>query len=508
MAFAWGLLGRRRWTGHLVEDAEFQMELLLREGIRVEYVPGARLEAEMPVTLDASSSQNERWERGRIDLARRYVPELLRTIRAAPAGRRVAYADAIVDHLVPPLSVVVLLQGVGLALLAPPAALGSRRARAGAIAHMAAITAVVVHVAVALRSVNAPGSVWRSLTDVPKIILWKARLWVRALAPSNEVAWQRTQRNAERVIAPTAAGAGAGAVRPPALMFGVPIDDLTMAETLQLVEALVEHGRKHGTNHQLATVNVDFLVNALADERTMQILQFADACIPDGMPVVWGCRALGMPLRERVAGADLVPLLIEQSRRTGWHVHVFGSTPEVARAATALLEQRYPGSRFSIDPGPMIPHVDQVDDATLDAIAAVDADILCVALGNPKQERFIQAHRDRLRVPVMIGVGGSLDMLVGKRRRAPAWVQRIGMEWIVRAAQEPHRLGRRYAHDIRVFGPTFVRHWRGTAPASATPGFSSPPRPIRSRPPSAATLSPITTSGQLPPVACWPAAAS
>jgi N-acetylglucosaminyldiphosphoundecaprenol N-acetyl-beta-D-mannosaminyltransferase len=254
-------------------------------------------------------------------------------------------------------------------------------------------------------------------------------------------------------------------------MFGVPVDDLTMTETLQLVEALVEHGRRHGTNHQLATVNVDFLVNALADERTMQILQFADACIPDGMPVVWGCRALGMPLRERVAGADLVPLLIEQSRRTGWHVHVFGSTPEVARAATALLEQRYPGSRFSIDPGPMIPDVDQVDDATLEAIMAVDADILCVALGNPKQERFIQAHRDRLRVPVMIGVGGSLDMLVGKRRRAPAWVQRIGMEWVVRAAQEPHRLGRRYAHDIRVFGPTFVRHWRENRSRSRQPGL-------------------------------------
>jgi cellulose synthase/poly-beta-1,6-N-acetylglucosamine synthase-like glycosyltransferase len=198
MAFTWDILGRRRWTGHLVEDAEFQMELLLRDGIRIEYVPGARLEAEMPVTLDASSSQNERWERGRIDLARRYVPELVRTIRTAPAGRRIAYTDAIVDHLVPPLSVVILLQGAGLALLTPPAASGNRRAIAGAAVHVAAIAAVVVHVVVALRSVNAPGSVWRSLTDVPKIILWKVRLWARALAPSSEVTWQRTQRNAEQ----------------------------------------------------------------------------------------------------------------------------------------------------------------------------------------------------------------------------------------------------------------------------------------------------------------------
>ena len=113
----------------------------------------------------------------------------------------------------------------------------------------------------------------------------------------------------------------------------------------------------------------------------------------------------------------------------------------------------------------MIPDVDLIDDAVLDAIAAVDADILCVALGNPKQERFIAAHRDRLQVPVMIGVGGSLDMLVGKRRRAPEWMQSLGLEWVVRAIQEPRRLGLRYAHDIRVFTPAIVcRHgWRAAA---------------------------------------------
>jgi N-acetylglucosaminyldiphosphoundecaprenol N-acetyl-beta-D-mannosaminyltransferase len=169
-----------------------------------------------------------------------------------------------------------------------------------------------------------------------------------------------------------------------------------------------------------------------------------------------------MPIRERVAGADLVPLLVEASQSTGFHVHVFGSAPAVADEARALLAARYPTARFSIDPGPMIPEVERIDDDVLASIADVDADILCVALGNPKQERFIRAHRDRLRTPVMIGVGGSLDMLVGKRKRAPGWVQRIGMEWVVRAAQEPRRLGRRYAHDIRVFGPRFATALRAS----------------------------------------------
>jgi N-acetylglucosaminyldiphosphoundecaprenol N-acetyl-beta-D-mannosaminyltransferase len=167
-----------------------------------------------------------------------------------------------------------------------------------------------------------------------------------------------------------------------------------------------------------------------------------------------------MPIRERVAGADLLPLLVEASAKTGWRVHVFGSTPAAAGRAVGLFAERYPDASVSVDPGPLIPDPTSVDDDVLDAIAAVDADILCVALGNPKQERFIDAHRERLAVPVMIGVGGSLDLLVGERRRAPRWMQRTGTEWMARLVQEPRRLGRRYAHDIRVFGPRLAREWR------------------------------------------------
>ena len=252
----------------------------------------------------------------------------------------------------------------------------------------------------------------------------------------------------------------ASRLRPPAVLFGVPVDDVTMPETLDLIAALVAHGRVTGATHQIATVNVDFLVNALNDSETKSILQNADLCLPDGMPVIWGARPLGMPLRERVAGSDLVPLLIDASRSNGCRVHVFGSSEAVADAARTMLRARYPGARFSIDPGPVIADVHDVGDGVLNSIAAVDADIFCVALGNPKQERFIKAHRARLGTPVMMGVGGSLDMLVGLRRRAPTWMQRLGLEWVARAAQEPQRLGRRYAHDIRVIAPAFVNEWR------------------------------------------------
>jgi N-acetylglucosaminyldiphosphoundecaprenol N-acetyl-beta-D-mannosaminyltransferase len=261
-------------------------------------------------------------------------------------------------------------------------------------------------------------------------------------------------------------------IRPPALLFGVPIADLSMDETIGLIGEMVEEGRMSGRSHQIATTNVDFLVNALDHGEVRAILQAADVCLADGMPVVWGAALLGMPIKERVAGSDLLPRLVESSATTGWRVHVFGSSDSVAARASALFAQRYPKACVSIDPGPHIPDPTSVDDAVIDRIAAVDADILCVALGNPKQERFIAAHRDRLRVPVMIGVGGSLDMLVGERRRAPVWMQRTGTEWIARLVQEPRRLGGRYAHDLRVFGPRLAREWREERARRGEPGLS------------------------------------
>lgn len=260
-------------------------------------------------------------------------------------------------------------------------------------------------------------------------------------------------------------------IRPPALMFGIPIADVTMDETIDEISRMIDDGRRHGRTSQIATVNVDFLVNALDSAEIRSILQHADLCLADGMPLVWGARALRMPIRERVAGSDLVPLLAEVSRAKGWRVHVFGSAESVAARARALVADRYPDALFSIDPGPMIADVETIDEQVLDDIAAVEADILCVALGNPKQERFIRAHRDRLGIPVLIGVGGSLDMMVGERRRAPRWMQRAGLEWVARAVQEPRRLGPRYAHDIRVFGPRFVREWRARRSRLGSPAL-------------------------------------
>lgn len=248
--------------------------------------------------------------------------------------------------------------------------------------------------------------------------------------------------------------------RSPALLMGVPIADLTMSETLDRVGQLIQDGRERDRTHQISTINVDFLANTLADPDLLKIFQSADLSIADGMPIVWVAGLLDMKLRERVAGADLVPEIIGRSQREGWRVHMFGSTPDVATRARELVARRWPDAAVTIDPGPMIPDVSAVDPACIESIANTRADVLCVALGNPKQEHFIHTHREALGIPVMIGVGGALDMLVGERWRAPDWMQRTGLEWVARAAQEPRRLGMRYARDIRVMAPEILTAWR------------------------------------------------
>jgi cellulose synthase/poly-beta-1,6-N-acetylglucosamine synthase-like glycosyltransferase len=197
MAFDRAVMDGRRWSGHLIEDAEFQMELLL-DGERVAYVPDAILEAEMPHTLDSATSQNQRWELGRLQLARRYVPKLVRRLRRGPANLRMAYADAILDHLTPPLSVLVALDVccvVGASGLA--ATRRNRIDRLNLAASLLSAGVIVIHVISGLRSVNAPRSTYRALMKAPKLVVWKMVLWCRVIVRPGSVTWKRTTRNVE-----------------------------------------------------------------------------------------------------------------------------------------------------------------------------------------------------------------------------------------------------------------------------------------------------------------------
>ncbi len=250
--------------------------------------------------------------------------------------------------------------------------------------------------------------------------------------------------------------------RPPALLLGIPVDDLTMDEAVDVIGHLVDRGRTTSNHHQIATVNLDFLTNALDHELVRRRLQEATVCLPDGTPPLWAAAALGMPLRERVAGSDLVPRLFEAAAERSWNIHCLGSSVDVASGVERLVAEQHPTAAITVDPGPLIGPEGEAPEDLIDEIRAREPDILLVALGHPKQEHFIATHGERLGVPVMVGIGGTLDLLVGKRVRAPRWVRSIGLEWAYRAAQEPRRLVPRYARDLYVAVPAICQQWVGS----------------------------------------------
>jgi N-acetylglucosaminyldiphosphoundecaprenol N-acetyl-beta-D-mannosaminyltransferase len=278
----------------------------------------------------------------------------------------------------------------------------------------------------------------------------------------------------DRVVGADAGPAGLGRLDPngevgvngpvarTSVVLGAPIDDVTISEAVEQIAAMVEVGRATGRVHQVATVNVDFLVNATHDPALLTILQRTDLAIPDGMPVVWGSRLIGAPLRERTAGADLVPALAARSAGAGFSMALWGSAEGVAERAAELLRTAHPDLTIVGQAAPRVGSDGTMAEDEVAALREMQADIVCVALGHPKQERWIARYGREVGAPVYIGIGGTLDFLTGVTRRAPMWMQRAGLEWLHRAMSEPRRLAGRYARDLVVFLPALARQaWRG-----------------------------------------------
>ena len=226
------------------------------------------------------------------------------------------------------------------------------------------------------------------------------------------------------------------------IILGVPIDDLNMAQALERLESFILTGRATGRSHQIATINADFVVNSLHDPELRRILQESDMATADGMPLVLGARLLGVQLADRVTGADLVPALAERSAQQGYSLFLLGARPGVGARAAEILQERFPGLRIAgvISP-PNLP-IEQMDASILDQIKAARPDILLVAFGNPKQEKWIAAHREPLGVPVQIGVGGTFDVLSGNTRRAPLLFQKARLEWLWRVLANPRKINK------------------------------------------------------------------
>ncbi len=247
-------------------------------------------------------------------------------------------------------------------------------------------------------------------------------------------------------------------------ILGVPIHHVTMADTLKQINRwLHEPGL-----HQIATVNPEFIMRAQEDAAFRAVLRQAALCLPDGVGVLYAARWLGRPLPERVAGAELVYYVAELAAREKQPLFLLGAAPGVAAQAAARLQQLYPdliiAGTYAGSPVPA------ENDALVTRINASAATILYVAYGAPAQDLWIARNREALiTVRVAVGVGGALDFITGRARRAPEWVQRLQLEWLHRLLHEPWRWRRMLALP-RFVGAVARRGRRATdqaAPPSA-----------------------------------------
>ncbi len=234
-------------------------------------------------------------------------------------------------------------------------------------------------------------------------------------------------------------------------LFDLPVDILTRDETVaQILSAIANRQRC-----QHVAVNVAKLVNARSNAELDGDVRNADIIGIDGMGILFALRLLGYEVAERVAGVDLFETLMGECARRGLKPFLLGATPEVLAGAEHALLARYPGLVFA---GSRDGYFTPAEEANVCAqIRLSRADCLFVAMPTPRKERFMRRHRDDLGVPFVMGIGGTLDVVAGHVRRAPAAVQRVGLEWAYRMAQEPRRLGARYLYTNLIFSGLLVR---------------------------------------------------
>lgn len=217
-------------------------------------------------------------------------------------------------------------------------------------------------------------------------------------------------------------------------LLGVPISTLNWKQTLELIERFIAEGKPR----MIVTADTSAIVRAQEDEEFKRILRDAALVTPDGIGVVIATRLLGEPLAQRISGVDLMDRLCALASKKGYRVFLLGAREGVAKLAAEKLSQKYPGLKIA---GTHHGYFDN-DAEVVRIIKESRPHILFVAMGIPKQEKWIAKHMNEIGAPVNIGVGGSFDVYAGVTKRAPKWVQRICMEWLYRALREPHRFKR------------------------------------------------------------------
>jgi N-acetylglucosaminyldiphosphoundecaprenol N-acetyl-beta-D-mannosaminyltransferase len=217
-------------------------------------------------------------------------------------------------------------------------------------------------------------------------------------------------------------------------ILGIPVDYVDRTTVLDSIENYIQSG----TQHFLSFINPEIIMKCRNSPELKQAIEKADLIAPDGVGLLWASKMIGSPISERVTGSDIIFDIANLSHVKGYSLYFLGAEPGVAEKSADLLKKKYPNVNII---GTHHGYFEN-DEAIVSQIEFLRPDILIVCLGMLKQELWIQKNIDRLKIPVSFGNGGAFDFTSGKIKRAPLWVQRLGMEWFYRLLKEPKRINR------------------------------------------------------------------
>lgn len=205
-----------------------------------------------------------------------------------------------------------------------------------------------------------------------------------------------------------------------------------MEGALEYVASFIASGKPH----HIVTADASMVMTYREDKDFAAIVDQAALITPDGAGIIWASKRLGIPVTAKVSGVDLSAKLVELSGTKGWRVFFFGGAPGVAEAAAQKMQERFPNAAIcGFRDGYYKP---DEENQVAEQLAAARPDIVLVAMGIPRQEKFIARQKERVGAKVYIGVGGTLDVFSGTVKRAPVWMQKSGLEWFYRIASNPN----------------------------------------------------------------------
>ena len=228
-------------------------------------------------------------------------------------------------------------------------------------------------------------------------------------------------------------------------LLGCQIANLSMNQTVDIIHKIIETK----TPHQHCVLNAGKIVLMYRESKLKKIIQSCPLVNADGQSVVWALKLLGRPLPERVTGIDLMECLLKEADKKKYRIYFLGGTPSVNESMVEKVKLMYPNIQIG---GRKHGYFSEKEnEAVMGDISRSYSDILFIAMGSPKKEYWLAENLELTKVPFCMGVGGSFDVFVGKAKRAPRWIQNIGMEWFYRFIQEPRRLWKRYLIDNFIF---------------------------------------------------------